>query len=80
MTQKFWVILYLVFYPPPTGSSATHNRGGQWENHMCRIHAGSSKARSAQVLRNSPRAMQLSGYEPVRPEITCKESVLLRFD
>ena len=28
MTQKFWVILYLVFYPPPTGSSATHIRGG----------------------------------------------------
>ena len=45
-----------------------------------RNHAGSSKARSAQVLRNSPRAMPLSGYEPVRPELTCKESVLLRFD
>ena len=63
---------------PPTGSSATHIRG-QWENHMCRIHAGSSKARSAQVLRNSPRAMQLSGYERVRPELTCKESALLCF-
>ena len=42
-------------------------------------HAGSSKARSAQVLRNSPRAMPLSGYEPVRPELTCKENVLLCF-
>ena len=44
-----------------------------------RNHAGSSKARSAQVLRNSPRAMPLSGYEPVRTELTCKESVLLCF-
>ena len=77
MTQKFLGHPLLVFYPP-TGSSATHIRG-QWENHMCRIHAGSSKARSAQVLRNSPRAMQLSGYELVRPELTCKESVLLSF-
>ena len=24
------------------------------------------------VLRNSPRAMPLSGYELVRPELTCK--------
>ena len=45
MTQKFLGHPLLVFYPP-TGSSATHIRG-QWENHMCRIHAGSSKARSA---------------------------------
>ena len=34
-----------------------------------RHHAGSSKARSAQVLRNSPRAMPLSGYELVRSEM-----------
>ena len=61
---------------PPTGSSATHIRG-QWENHMCRIHAGSSKARSAQVLRNSPRAMLLSGCELVCQELTYKECVLL---
>ena len=46
MTQKFLGHPLLVFYSP-TGSSATHIRG-QWENHMCRIHAGSSKARSAQ--------------------------------
>ena len=38
-----------------------------------------AKARFAQVLRNSPRAMPLSGYELVRPELTCKESVLLCF-
>ena len=31
----------------PSDSSATHIRG-QWENHMCRNHDGSSKARSAQ--------------------------------
>ena len=31
------------------------------------------------VLRNSPRAMPLSGYELVRPEPTCKESALLCF-
>ena len=31
------------------------------------------------VLCNSPRAMPLSGYELVRPELTCKESALLCF-
>ena len=31
------------------------------------------------VLRNSPRAMPLSGNELVRPELTCKESALLCF-
>ena len=77
MTQKFLGHPLLVFYPP-TGSSATHIRG-QWKNHMCRIHAGSSKARSAQVLRNSPRAMQLPGYELVCPELTYKEGALLCF-
>ena len=41
MTQKFLGHPLLVFYSP-TGSSATHIRG-QWENHMCRIHAGSGK-------------------------------------
>ena len=62
----------------PTDSSATHIRG-QRENLVCRDHAGSSKARSAQVLRNSPRAMPLSGYELVRPELTCDENALLCF-
>ena len=47
--------------------------------HIGSNHVGSSKARSAQVLRNSPLAMQLSGYELVRQQITCKESVLLCF-
>ena len=42
---------------------------------MCRNHAGSGKAHSAQVLLNSPRAMPLSDYELVRPELTCKEDV-----
>ena len=79
MTQKFWVILYLVFYPPQLARLRPISGGGQWENHMCRIHAGSSKARSAQVLRNSPRAMPLTGYELVRSEITCNESALLCF-
>ena len=32
---------------PPTGSSATHIRG-QWEDLVCRNHAGAAKARSAQ--------------------------------
>lgn len=32
----------------PTDSSATHIKG-QWENLVCRIHAGSSKARSAHL-------------------------------
>ncbi len=77
MTQKFWVILYW-FSTPQLARLRPISGGGQWENHMCRIHAGSSKARSAQVLRNSPRAMQLSGYELV-PELTCDESALLCF-
>ena len=47
--------------------------------HIGSNHAGSSKARSTQVLRNSLRAMPLSGYELVRSESTCKESVLLCF-
>ena len=38
--------------------------------HIGSNHAGSSKARSAQVLRNSPLAMQLSGCELVRSELT----------
>ena len=42
-------------------------------------HAGSSKARSAQVLRNSLRAMLLSDCELVRQEITCNENALLCF-
>ena len=40
-----------------------------------RNHAGSSKPAQLRVLRNSPRAMPLSGYELV-PELTCKESAL----
>ena len=79
MTQKFWVILYLVFYPPQLARLRPISGGGQWENHMCRIHAGSSKARSAQVLLNSPRAMPLSGYELVCPELTYKEGAFLCF-
>ena len=59
----------LVFYPPQAVRKVLIDRN----------HAGSSKARSAQVLRNSPRAMQLSGHELVRPKLTCKESVLLSF-
>ena len=59
----------LVFYPLQTARKVLIDRN----------HAGSSKARSAQVLRNSPLAMQLSGYELVRPELTCKESVLQCF-
>lgn len=79
----------------PTNSSATHISGvsgktmcagimpaatliGE-EVFIDRNHAGSSKARSAQVLRNSPLAVQLSGYEQVCPELTCKESVHLCF-
>ena len=43
------------------------------------ITPAAAKARSSQVLRNSPWAMPLAGYELVRPELTCKESALLRF-
>ena len=43
------------------------------------ITPAAAKARFAQVLRNSPRAMPLPGYELARPEpeITYKESALL---
>ena len=68
MTQKFWVILYR-FSTPKTARKVLIDRN----------HAGSSKARSAQVLRNSPRAMPLSGYELVCPELTYKEGALLCF-
>ena len=47
MTQKFLGHPLSVFYPPPTDSSTTHIKG-QWEDLVCRNHAGSSKARSAQ--------------------------------
>ena len=67
MTQKYLSHPLLVFYPHKTVRKDLIDRN----------HAGSSKARSAQVLRNSPRAMPLSGYELVRPEITCDESALL---
>ncbi len=66
MTQKILGHPLSVFYPKTVRKVL-----------IDRHHAGSSKARSAQVLRNSPRAMPLSGYELVRPELTCKESVLL---
>ena len=41
------------------------------------ITPAAAKARSAQVLRNSPWAMPLAGSELVRPELTCDESALL---
>ena len=44
----------------PTDSSATHIKG-QWENLVCRIHAGSSKARSAQGA-----SQFAAGYAAVR--------------
>ena len=43
------------------------------------ITPAAAKARSAQVLRNSPRAMLLSDCELVRQEITCNENALLCF-
>ena len=66
----------LVFYP--TDSSATHIRG-KWKTMCAGITPATAKAHFAQVLRNSPRAMPLPGYELVRPEITCNENALLCF-
>ena len=63
----------------PTDSSATHIMG-QWKTMCAGTTPAAAKARSAQVLRNSPRATPLSGYELVRPELICKESVLLCLD
>ena len=59
MTQKILGHPLLVFYSLQTTRKVLIDRN----------HAGSSKARSAQVLRNSPRAMPLSGYELVRSEM-----------
>ncbi len=76
MTQIILGHPLLVFYP--TDSSATHIRG-QWKTMCAEITPAAAKARFAQVLRNSPRAMPLTGYELVRPELTCKERALLCF-
>ena len=43
------------------------------------ITQAAAKPAQLRVLRNSPRAMQLSGYELVRSKQTCDESVLLSF-
>ena len=58
--DSHWGIFDFSDSPPLTRQRPISGSSG--ENLMCRDHAGSSKARSAQVLRNSPRAMQLSGY------------------
>ena len=62
----------LVFYP--TDSSATHIRG-KWKTMCAGITPAAAKPAQLRVLRNSPRAMPLPGYELVRPELTCKEDV-----
>ena len=69
MTQKFLGHPLSVFYPPQTARKVLIDRN----------HAGSSKPAQLRVLRNSPRAMPLTGYELVRQELTCNESVLLCF-
>ena len=69
MTQKFLGHPLLVFYTPDCPKRPYRQKSRRQQ-----------QARSAQVLRNSPRAMQLTGYELVRTELTCKESVLMCFD
>ena len=66
----------LVFYPQLARLRLIS--GGSGKTICAEITPAAANARSAQVLRNSPRAMPLSGYELV-PEITCKESALLCF-
>ena len=70
---------FTTFFISGTSSTIAIFLGVSGKNLVCRNRAGSGKARSAQVLRNSPHAMPLSGYELVRPELTCKESALLCF-
>ena len=59
MTQKFCVILYLVFYPQDCPKSPYRQKSRRQRQ----------KPAQLRVLRNSPRAMPLSGYELVRSEM-----------
>ena len=74
MTQKFLGHPLSVFYPQLARLRPIS--GGSGKTICAGFTPAAAKARSAQVLRNSPRAMPLTGYELV-PEPTCKESVLL---
>ena len=58
MTQKFMGHPLLGFLPT-TGSSATHIRG-QWENLVCRNHAGSDSYRGGGLHRQKSRRQQQS--------------------
>ena len=53
--------------------------GGSGKTICAGFTPAAAKPALLRVLRNSPLAMPLSGYELIRPEITCKESVLLCF-
>ena len=55
------------------------NHAGSGKTLCAGITPAAAKPALLRVLRNSPRAMPLTGYELVRPELTCKESVLLCF-
>ena len=78
MTQKFLGHPLLVFYPQLARLRLIS--GGSGKTICAGFTPAAAKPAQLRVLRNSPRTMPLSGYEPVRPELTCKESVLLRFD
>ena len=76
MVQKNTSVCVLgILYKVHSGS----NHASSGKTLCAGITPAAAKARFAQVLRNSPRAMPLSGYELVRPELTCDESALLRF-
>ena len=79
MTQKFLghPILYFL---TPNWLVRDPYQGGSGKTICAGFTPAAAKPALLRVLRNSPLAMPLSGYEPVRPELTCKESVLQRFD
>ena len=60
MTQKFLGHPLSVFYPPPDCTKSPYRQKSRRQR---------QKPAQLRVLRNSPRAMPLSGYELVRSEM-----------
>ena len=77
MTQNFWVILY--WFSTPNWLVCDPYQESAGKPYVQESRRQRQRPALLRVLRNSPRAMPLSGYELVRPELTCDESALLRF-
>lgn len=78
MTQKFSGHPLSGFLPSPL--TRLRPISGVSRKTLCAgITPAAAKPAPLRVLRNSPWAMPLSGYELVLPEITCDKSALLCF-